>query len=332
MATHPYSTLSPERVLDAIEAQGYRCDGRINALNSYENRVFQVGIEDQPPLIAKFYRPDRWSLDQIGEEHDFCAELTAAEWPVVAPMIGPNGLSVYEDNCFLFSLFTRFGGQAPEPSNLETIELLGRCLGRLHAIGAERDFQSRPAITVESYGTESREFLLSNQCIPASLADSYATLTRDILEKVSSIFESRLYQPIRLHADCHLGNILWRDDRAVFVDFDDCRMGPAVQDLWMLLSGDRLEQTQQLEALLEGYEMFYDFDDRELELIESLRTLRMMHHAAWLARRWSDPAFPRAFPWFNTERYWGEHILELREQLSALQEASLERISGNVKP
>lgn len=330
MATHPYSTLSPERVLDAIEAQGYRCDGRINALNSYENRVFQVGIEDEPPLIAKFYRPERWSLAQIEEEHLFCAELTAAEWPVVAPLIGPNGLTAHEDNGFIFSLFTRFGGHAPEPSNLDTIELLGRSLGRLHAIGAQHDFKYRPAITVESYGRGSREFLLNNQCIPSSLVDSYATLTRDILEQVDSIFESTPHQAIRLHADCHLGNILWRDDRAVFVDFDDCRMGPAVQDLWMLLSGDRLEQTQQLEALLEGYEMFYDFDDRELELIESLRTLRMMHHAAWLARRWSDPAFPRAFPWFNTERYWGEHILELREQLSALQEPPLERMGGNM--
>ncbi|MDG0980164.1 MAG: serine/threonine protein kinase [Halieaceae bacterium] len=329
MATHPYSTLSPERILDAIEAQGYRCDGRINALNSYENRVFQVGIEDQAPLIAKFYRPNRWSLEQIGEEHAFCAELTAAEWPVVAPLIGPNGQSAYEDNGFIFSLFTRFGGHAPEPSNLETIELLGRSLGRLHAIGAQQDFHFRPAITVESFGHESREFLLNNQCIPASLVDSYASLTRDILDSVGSTFQNCPYQSIRLHADCHLGNILWRDDRAVFVDFDDCRMGPAVQDLWMLLSGDHQEQMQQLEALLEGYEMFFDFDDRELQLIESLRTLRMMHHAAWLARRWSDPAFPKAFPWFNTERYWGEHILELREQLSALQELPLMRISGN---
>ncbi|MEY3007433.1 MAG: hypothetical protein RI942_1775 [Pseudomonadota bacterium] len=329
MSIHPYSTLSPERILDAIEARGYRCDGRINALNSYENRVFQVGIEDAPPLIAKFYRPERWSLEQIREEHTFCAELIEAEWPVVAPLIGSDGQSCYEDNGFIFSLFTRFGGRAPEPSNLDTIELLGRSLGRLHAVGARAPFAYRPAINLRSYGEESRAFLLANDAIPSTLVDAYDTLTRDLLKLIQLRFADCPYTPIRIHADCHLGNILWRDDRAVFVDFDDCRMGPAVQDLWMLLSGDREEQTQQLEALLEGYEMFFDFDDRELSLIESLRTLRMMHHAAWLARRWSDPAFPVAFPWFNTERYWGEHILELREQLSALAEPPLERISGN---
>jgi Ser/Thr protein kinase RdoA (MazF antagonist) len=328
-STHPYSALKPERILDAVEAQGYRCDGRINALNSYENRVFQVGIEDEPPLIAKFYRPDRWSLDQILEEHAFCAELTKAEWPVVAPIIGPKGTSAYVDHEFVFSLFTRFGGHAPEPSNLDTIELLGRSLGRLHAIGARAPFKHRPAIDVQSYGTDSRGFLLTNDLIPSTLIDAYDTLTRDLLDLIRERFADCPFPPIRIHADCHLGNILWRDDRAVFVDFDDCRMGPAVQDLWMLLSGDREEQTQQLEALLEGYEMFFDFDDRELSLVESLRTLRMMHHAAWLARRWNDPAFPAAFPWFNTERYWGEHILELREQLSVLAEPPLERMSGN---
>ena len=328
-STHPYSALTPERILDAIEAQGYRCDGRINALNSYENRVFQVGIEDEAPLIAKFYRPDRWSLDQILEEHAFCAELTEAEWPVVAPLIGPNGTSAYVDHEFVFSLFTRFGGHAPEPSNLDTIELLGRSLGRLHAIGARAPFKHRPAIDVQSYGIDSRAFLLETEAIPSTLIDAYDTLTRDILELIQLRFADCHFTPIRIHADSHLGNILWRDDRAVFVDFDDCRMGPAVQDLWMLLSGDREEQTQQLEALLEGYEMFFDFDDKELSLVESLRTLRMMHHASWLARRWNDPAFPAAFPWFNTERYWGEHILELREQLSVLSEPPLGRLSGN---
>ena len=291
--------------------------------------MFQVGIEDEPPLIAKFYRPERWSLDQILEEHAFCAELTEAEWPVVAPIIGPKGNSAYVDHEFVFSLFARFGGHAPEPSNLDTIELLGRSLGRLHAIGARAPFKHRPAIDVQSYGTDSRAFLLANDVIPRTLVDAYSTLTRDLLELIQLRFTDCPYTPIRIHADCHLGNILWRDDRAVFVDFDDCRMGPAVQDLWMLLSGDREEQTQQLEALLEGYEMFFDFDDRELTLIESLRTLRMMHHAAWLARRWNDPAFPAAFPWFNTERYWGEHILELREQLGVLSEPPLERLSGN---
>lgn len=329
MLLHPYSTLTPERILDAVEAQGYRCDGRISSLNSFENRVFQLGIEDGLPLIAKFYRPHRWTLDQILEEHTFCAELTASEWPVVAPIVGPNGQSVHRDGEFVFSLFARYGGHAPEPNNLDTIELLGRTLGRLHAIGAQAPFKYRPAINIEDYGVTSREFLLTNGCIPSGLAEAYDTLTLDIIEVIQSRFATSSYIPIRIHADCHLGNILWRDNRAVFVDFDDCRMGPAVQDLWMLLSGSRLEQLDQLDALLEGYEMFYDFDDRELALIESLRTLRMMHYAAWIARRWEDPAFPLAFPWFNTERYWAEHILELREQFANLQEEPLTRLSGN---
>ena len=329
MSSHPYSALTPERILDAVEAHGYRCDGRITALNSYENRVFQLGIEDELPLIAKFYRPARWSYDQILEEHAFCAELTAAEWPVVAPLVGPNGQSAHRDGEFVFALFNRFGGHAPELDNLDTIEVLGRSLGRLHAVGALSPFQHRPTINIEDYGVASREFLLSNDKLPPFLRESYDTLTRDILKIIDARFRDCQYTPIRIHADCHIGNILWRDDRAVFVDFDDCRMGPAVQDLWMLLSGDRQEQTEQLDALLEGYEMFHEFDDRELSLIESLRTLRMMHYAAWIARRWSDPAFPTAFSWFNTERYWAEHILALIEQFAILHEEPLSRHRGN---
>ena len=330
MSDHPYAGLTPERILDAVEAQGYACDGRINALNSFENRVFQLGIEDQPPLIAKFYRPQRWSHVQILEEHQFCRELVDAEWPVVPPLVALNGETAHSDGEFVFSLFTRFGGHAPELDNLDTIELLGRSLGRLHAVGSLTPFSTRPAVNVHEYGVVSREYLLSNNCIPPSLREAYETLTRDILEIIQARFRACPYDAIRIHADCHPGNILWRDDRAVFVDFDDSRMGPAVQDLWMLLSGDRAEQLDQLDALLEGYEMFHEFDDRELTLIESLRTLRMMHYAAWIARRWSDPAFPPAFPWFGTERYWAEHILDLREQFANLQENPLARLSGNI--
>lgn len=329
MSSHPYSTLTPDRILNAVEAQGYRCDGRINALNSYENRVFQLGIEDGLPLIAKFYRPKRWSYDQILEEHEFCAELAAAEWPVVPPLTSPKGETAVRDGEFVFTLFQRFGGHAPELDNLETVELIGRSLGRLHAIGALTAFKHRPAVNIEDYGVESREFLLSNEFIPPTLVEAYSTLTRDILTIVDARFRGCKYTPIRIHADCHIGNILWRDDRAVFVDFDDCRMGPAVQDLWMLLSGDRHDQTMQLDALLEGYEMFHEFDERELSLVEPLRTLRMMHYAAWIARRWSDPAFPLAFSWFNTERYWAEHVLALREQFGILQEEPLSRPQGN---
>lgn len=329
MNDHPYSALTPERILDAVEGLGYACDGRLTALNSYENRVFQIGIDEATPLITKFYRPDRWSYEQILEEHRFCAELTAAEWPVVAPLALDDGTSVHRDGEFVFSLFPRFGGHAPELDNLDTTELLGRALGRLHAIGAAADFDHRPEIDIKSYGTDSREFLLSNDFIPPTLNQAYGTLTQDLLALIEAHFAACRYTPLRIHADCHPGNILWRDETAVFVDFDDCRTGPAIQDLWMLLSGDREDQTNQLEALLEGYEMFYDFDDAELVLIEPLRTLRMMHYAAWIARRWHDPAFPVAFPWFNTERYWAEHVLELREQFALLQEEPLARPSWN---
>lgn len=329
MSEHPYNTLTPERILDAVENLGYHCDGRLNALNSYENRVFQIGINDSAPIIAKFYRPSRWSFEQVTEEHDFCKELAAAEWPIVTPLVHESGVSAHRDGEFTFALFPRFGGHAPELDNLDTIELLGRSLGRLHAIGSVKPFITRPHLDIQSYGVDSREFLLKNDFIPPSLLHAYESLTKDIIKIIERRFSEYTYTPIRIHADCHPGNILWREDRGVFVDFDDCRMGPAVQDLWMLLSGDRQDQITQLDALLEGYEMFHDFNDSELCLIEPLRTLRMMNYAAWIARRWTDPAFPVTFTWFNTERYWAEHILQLREQFANLQEPPLARSSGN---
>lgn len=329
MSEHPYSSLKPEDILDAVEALGYECDGRLNALNSFENRVFQIGIEGSPPLIAKFYRPDRWTQEQIAEEHSFCLELAEAEWPLVAPIQHKDGTSLHQHNSFYFALFERKGGHAPELDDLDTFLVLGRALGRLHAIGAQKPFTERPSINIQDYGIQSRQFLLENDFIPASLLPAYETLSQDLLDTIQTKFSSVDYQPIRIHADCHPGNILWRDEKAIFVDFDDCRTGPAVQDLWMLFNGDRSDQQLQLETLLEGYEMFHDFDDQELVLIESLRTLRMMHYAAWIAKRWEDPAFPPAFPWFNTERYWAEHILELREQFANLQEEPLARPSGN---
>lgn len=324
---HEYSELTPDTILDAIEDQGYRCNGQYLALNSYENRVFQFGIEDGQPIIAKFYRPNRWSEDQILEEHHFCLELADAEWPVVPPLKGLSGSTLHDHGKFKFALFERKGGRTPELDNLDNLEAVGRQLGRLHAIGSQSSFSKRPQIDIESYGVHSRDFLLSNDFIPDTLVAAYETLSKDLIDIITRKFDDTPYGTIRLHGDCHAGNILWRDEAPLFVDFDDCRSGPAIQDLWLLLSGERDEQRLQLEAILEGYELFHDFDNRELHLIESLRTLRIMNYAAWLARRWSDPAFPMAFPWFNTERYWGEHIISLREQLSELQEPPLQRIT-----
>ena len=321
--SHPYDTLTPDRVLNALEQQGYYSDARIFPLNSYENRVYQVGIEDSVPLIAKFYRPQRWSDQQIFEEHAFTNELAELEIPVVAPLADSEGNTLFCHEGFRFSLFPRRGGRAPELDNLDNLEILGRYLGRIHAAGKAADFNQRPTVDVQSHAIDSYDFLQRSQMIPMSLETPYRTLVEDLIPLLQTLFESTDYQSIRLHGDCHPGNILWRDDRPNFVDFDDCRSGPAIQDLWMLLSGDRFQQTEQLDAVIEGYKQFCDFSHIELRLIEGLRTLRIMYYAAWLARRWGDPAFPRAFPWFNSERYWGEHILELREQLAALQERPL---------
>ncbi len=320
---HPFDTLTPSFLIDAVESLGFYCDGRLFPLNSYENRVYQVGIEDATPMIAKFYRPQRWSEAQIREEHEFCFELVEQELPVVPPWRNEAGESLFVFGDFFFALFERRGGHAPELDDLDNLFTLGRLMGRIHAVGAVKAFQYRPAITIEDYGHASVA-LVGEQFIPVSLKESYLSLTADLLQAIEAQFAQVTdLILIRSHGDCHGGNILWRDDTANFVDFDDARMAPAVQDLWMLLCGDRPRQTAQLSEVVEGYNEFFTFHPKELRLIEPLRTLRMLHYAAWLARRWTDPAFPRAFPWFNTERYWGEHILELREQYAALQEPPL---------
>jgi Ser/Thr protein kinase RdoA (MazF antagonist) len=323
-SSHPFDSLTPEFIMDAVESAGFLCDCRTLALNSYENRVYQVGIEEGPPLIAKFYRPDRWSDGQIMEEHAFCRELVEHELPVVAPWTGSDGRSLFRHDGFRFALYPRQGGYAPEFDNLDNLEILGRMLGRIHRIGAVRPFEHRPALDVQSFGRESVDLILA-RFIPGEYRESYQAVTTMLLEAIEKVFaETGPVSLIRTHGDCHSGNILWRDDAPHFVDFDDARMAPAVQDLWMMLSGDRARQTAQLEALLEGYGEFCDFDPRELRLVEPLRALRMLHYSAWLAARWQDPMFPRTFPWFNTTRYWGEQILELREQLAALEEPPLE--------
>jgi len=323
---HPFETLTPDFLMTAIETQGFLCDGRLLALNSYENRVYQVGIEDETPLIAKFYRPNRWSEQQILEEHEFSFELVEQELPVVAPLLNNQGQSLFHHEDFCFSLFPRQGGHAPELDNLDNLLIIGRMMGRIHSIGASRPFAHRPQLNSQNFGHDCVK-LISEQFIPASLKPAYDTLTCDLLQRIDENLasaNSNGLTNIRTHGDCHSGNMLWRDDAPHFVDFDDARMAPAIQDLWMFLSGDRARRTAQINELVEGYNEFYDFQPRELHLIETLRTLRMIHYAAWLASRWQDPAFPMNFPWFNTERYWGEHILELREQLAALDEPTLE--------
>jgi Ser/Thr protein kinase RdoA (MazF antagonist) len=323
MNEHPYEQLTPELIMESVESVGYLCDARLLALNSYENRVYQVGIEDHEPLIAKFYRPQRWTEAQILEEHRFSDELVDADISVVAPLKDEDGCSLHHYSGIMFALFTRRGGHPPELDNPDHLLVLGRTLGRIHTVGAASGFKVRPALDAALLLEESRAQVLEG-FIPNDLKIPYTTLMDDIARQIlplaAEIGPSDL---IRVHGDCHVGNILWRDNIPHFVDLDDCLAAPAIQDLWMFLSGERHEQEMQLSELMAGYGEFGDFEARQLRWVEMLRTLRIIRYAAWLARRWDDPAFPRAFPWFNSPRYWSDHILELREQFSRLQEPAL---------
>jgi Ser/Thr protein kinase RdoA (MazF antagonist) len=319
-----FAGLSPDTVLDALDSVGLYGDGRLLALNSYENRVYQVGMEEGPPLVAKFYRPQRWSDAAILEEHAFVNELVEQEIPVVPAMQLANGRSLQEFQGFRFAAFTRHGGRAPELDNPDTLEWLGRFIGRIHAVGMQRPFEHRPALNIATFGEEPRDYLLANDFIPMDVLTSYKTTVDHALDGVRRCFDrAGDIRQLRLHGDCHVGNVLWTDAGPHFVDFDDSRSGPAIQDLWMLLSGERGDMVRQLSDLLAGYESFCEFEQRELYLIEALRTLRLIHYSAWLARRWEDPAFPQAFPWFNTQRYWQDRILELREQIALMDEPPL---------
>ncbi len=323
-ASRAYQDLRPVQILESVESLGLYCDGRLLALNSYENRVYQVGLEDAESVIAKFYRPHRWSDEAILEEHDFAAELAEAEVPVVAPWRSRSGETLHRYGLFRYALFPRRGGRAPELDNPEHLKQLGRFLGRIHLVGASRPFDHRPSLTIDSFGTESFRYLLDNGFIPPELEVPYRSTAEDVLQRVRHCFDrAGAFRSLRLHGDCHSGNILWGEEGPQIVDFDDARSGPAIQDLWMLLSGDREYQTKRLNELLAGYTQFNDFDARELNLVEALRTLRLLHYHAWVARRWHDPAFPRAFPWFNTQRCWEDHILSLREQAALMDEAPL---------
>ena len=318
----PYDRLIPDLVLGAVETTGIECDGTILALNSYENRVYQIGTEDGF-VVAKFYRPGRWSDEAILEEHAFSLELAEREIPVVPPLV-LGGRTLHEHQGYRFTLFERRGGRWPELGRAEERVWMGRFLARIHAVGATRRFQWRPTLSVERLGRASVAALLASDWIPPHLTASYESIAADALAAVERRFaDVGAYRTLRIHGDCHPGNVLWTEAGPHFVDLDDAMSGPAVQDLWLFLSGSREEMGLQLGDLLEGYEQFHDFDYRELGLIEALRTLRIMHYTAWIARRWSDPAFPRAFPWFTENKYWEEHVLALREQRAALDEPNL---------
>ena len=331
--THPYSRLTPDVVLDALDSVALRGDGRMLGLNSYENRVYQVMMEEGTAIpgsgapassvVAKFYRPERWSEAQILEEHDFALELAGREIPVVAPL-AIAGATLHEFAGFRFAVYPRRGGRTPEIEQPEVLEWIGRFLGRIHGVGAGRPFATRPALDPASFGTEPRDWLLAHGFVPADLLEPWRSVTKLALDGVARAFEQAgSVRKIRLHGDCHVGNVLWTDAGPHFVDLDDCRAGPAIQDLWMLLSGDRASMSKALHHLLAGYEQFREFDRRELALVEPLRTLRLIHYSAWIARRWDDPAFPAAFPWFGTQLYWQDRILELREQVALMDEPPL---------
>jgi Ser/Thr protein kinase RdoA (MazF antagonist) len=320
--THPYDGLTPDRVISCVESIGLRSDLRLLALNSYENRVYQVGIEDADPVIVKFYRPERWSRSQILEEHAFTQELVDNGLSVVAPM-AIDGRTLNEAEGYWVTVFPRRGGHAPELDNFDHLLGLGRTLGRLHRVGGAASFTERISFTLERWLIEPLGYL-GGEWVPSELRPAWDSLGRDLMDRASRLMSD--YTPqggIRLHGDCHVGNILWRDDTPHFVDLDDCVTGPAIQDLWMFLSGERAQRELQLAELIAGYEEFNDFDPREIKWIEALRTARMVYYSAWLARRWEDPAFPVAFPWFGKERYWADQILALREQLALLEEEPL---------
>ena len=323
-APPPYAGLTPDCVLDALDSVGIVGDGRLLALNSYENRVYQVWQDDGPRVVAKFYRPLRWTDAQILEEHAFVIELAERDIPVVAPLSLAGDKTLHAFGGFRFAVYPQHGGRAPELEDRATLEWMGRFIGRMHALGAVRPFVARPALDIASFGEEPRAYLLAHGFIPEDLRPAYEAVVAQALDGVRRC-QSRAgdVRALRLHGDCHAGNVLWTDAGPHFVDFDDCRSGPAMQDLWMLLSGERSDMTRQLAAVLAGYERFFDFERRELHLVEALRTLRLVHYAAWLARRWDDPAFPAAFPWFNTQRYWQDRILELREQVALMDEPPL---------
>ncbi|XOV79769.1 MAG: serine/threonine protein kinase [Aestuariibacter sp.] len=319
MSQFSFSDLGPDLILDAIESTGIVVDSGLLALNSYENRVYQFKDVEQQRFVVKFYRPQRWSDAQINEEHQFTLELEEHEVPIAAPIL-LNNTTLNHYQGYAFAVFPSVGGRQFEVDNLDQLEWMGRFIGRIHAVAGSEPFAHRLAITPERYLHESKEQLQQGDLIPTELTTAFFTILDQVISIAAQQYQES--QQIRLHGDCHPGNILWRDG-PTFVDMDDCCMGPAIQDLWMMLSGDRQQQQLQMQTLVEAYEEFCEFDNRQLKLIEPLRAMRQVHHMAWLQKRWSDPAFPRAFPWFAEPKYWEQQILSLKEQLSALNEPPL---------
>lgn len=318
----PYSRLDPNVILDAVESTGFPCTGGLLALNSYENRVYQIGIEDAEPLIVKFYRPHRWSSEAILEEHQFSLELVERDIPIIAPLI-INNQTLHHHNDYRFALFPRRGGRALELDNSEQLEWMGRFLGRLHKVSACQSFQHRIQLTTQNYGHEPYKFLMEHNFIPDYLQHNFCKTVETALQKIEQIMTGiGQFDLIRLHGDCHPGNVLWSESGPHIVDLDDCLMGPAIQDIWMLLSGESEQMEAQLEKVLSGYQKFHDFNPRERHVIEVLRTLRMLHYSGWLAKRWADPTFPLSFPWFNTPVYWQNLMMNLNEQIELLDQIS----------
>lgn len=321
MSQFNFQQLSPDLLIDSLESAGFDVASGLLPLNSYENRVYQFSDDNGTRFVTKFYRPNRWSKAQILEEHEFALELADNELPIVPPLVR-DGISLFEHQDYHFAVFPCRGGRIFEVDNLDQLEWMGRFVGRIHAIGAAKSFSHRPSINKQEYLADARTLLDQSEFVPASLETAFFTVLDQAIALASAQYQPT--QEIRLHGDCHAGNILWTDDGPHFVDLDDCRSGPAIQDLWMMLSGDRQQQLLQLDTMLCGYEEFFSFEHNQLALIESLRTMRVVNYMAWLAKRWQDPAFPRNFPWFNTEKYWEQQILMLKEQVAALQEPALQ--------
>lgn len=320
MSVFDFTSLSPDLILDGLENVGFNVDSGLLALNSYENRVYQFHDENLNKYVTKFYRPERWSEKQIREELNFALELDRRELPLVAPIV-VDGETLFNYQGYYFTVYPCKGGRTFEVDNLDQLEWMGRFIARIHSVASQKDFQFRQSITTDDMLVNSMKIIESSGFVPLSLNTPFFTILEQVTELAVNQYKPK--KQIRLHGDCHAGNILWTDKGPHFVDLDDCKTGPAIQDLWMMLSGDRNEQLLQIDTILSGYEEFFTFDSSELVLIESLRAMRVVHYMGWLCKRWNDPAFPRNFPWFESEKYWEQQILMLKEQMSALQQPPL---------